>query len=176
MTTAIANEYAVLLRRKADIEKTITELPRGYISRKRINGREHKYLQMRVNGKVRSTYLKASEAERTAENIALRKELESRLPAIEKRLEEIEHAVELLDIKHSRKLEVLKLSIGMDELSAGMRERCVSFSDAMTSLECVSASSDAREALNSWVQGNVSFLSVLENTLRKYGFSAEVNN
>ena len=176
MTAAIANEYAVLLRRKADIEKTITELPRGYISRKRINGREYKYLQMRVNGKVRSTYLKASEAERTAENIALRKELESRLPAIEKRLEEIERAVEILDENYSRKLELLKLSVGMDELSSVMKQRCASFSDAMTSIEGVPVSADAKDALNSWVQGNVSFLSVLENTLRKYGFSAEVNN
>ncbi len=176
MTGAIANEYAALLRRKADIEMTITGLPRGYISRKRINGREYKYLQLRVNGKVRSTYLKATEAEQTSEAIALRKELESSIPVIEKRLEEIEQAVKLLDGNYSRKLEVLKLSIGMDELSSGMKQRCVSFSDAMTSLEGVPASSDAREALNSWVQGNVSFLSVLENTLRKYGFSAEVNN
>lgn len=104
----------------------------------------------------------------------LRKEAELAALEIDRRLCEIEKAARLLDASLFRRLGMLRISIGMDDICREERENCVSFSDAMTSIEGVLVSSNVQHKLNCWKNGDISFLLIFEQTLRQYGFAVEV--
>ena len=72
-----------------EIEAELTGLPSGYISRKMIGGKERFYLQWTENGSLRSRYIKTSEYEDIAAQVALRKALQAEL----KRLKETPEGV-----------------------------------------------------------------------------------
>ena len=59
-----------------DILEQLNTLPDGYISVKKINGKEYYYLQYSENGKLRSKYIKYSELEVIRQQLEKRKELE----------------------------------------------------------------------------------------------------
>ena len=61
------------------MEKRIAELPRGYISRKNIQGKTRFYLQWREEGKMKSKYLREDQLEQIEERIEERKRLETHL-------------------------------------------------------------------------------------------------
>ena len=172
--TDIIFEYKELLASKLEIEQKLNVLPKGYISKKTIGGKQYLYLQTRNGDTVDRKYIKAEEAEEVTNQISLRKEYESQLPEILIRLADIETAAELLDKALLRKLKILKLTSGMDSISADEKEKRISFSDAMTSIEGVPLSDRVKKDLANWKNGNISFLSVFEQTLRRYGFVTEV--
>ena len=174
MMTDIIFEYKELLAEKLEIEQNLAVLPRGYISKKTIGGKQYLYLQTRNGDTVESKYIKAEEVEEITNQLSLRKEYESELPEVILRLSKIETAAELLDKALLRKLKVLKLSSGMDSISAEEKEKRISFSDAMTSIEGVPVSDRVKNDLANWKNGNITFLSVFEQTLRRYGFLSEV--
>ena len=62
-----------------NIIKELNNLPRGYISKKNIKGKEYSYLQSMQDGKIQSIYLRESELDRYTEGIKRRKELEQQL-------------------------------------------------------------------------------------------------
>ena len=66
-------------KRKKTLEKLRDNLPKGYISKKNINGRTYEYYQWTENGKKKSRYLKKGEAEELSEQIELRRELDREL-------------------------------------------------------------------------------------------------
>ncbi len=172
--TDIIFEYKELLASKLEIEQKLNVLPKGYISKKTIGGKQYLYLQTRNGDTVDSKYIKAEEAEEVTNQISLRKEYESQLPEILIRLADIETAAELLDKALLRKLKMLKLTSGMDSISIDEKEKRISFSDAMTSIEGVPVSDRVKKDLTNWKNGNITFLSVFEQTLRRYGFVTEV--
>ena len=167
-------EYKKLLEQKNQIEQKLSVLPKGYISKKTIGGKQYLYLQTRNGDTVESKYIKAKEIEQITNQISLRKEYESKLPEVISRLKDIETAATLLDKSLLRKLKMLKLTSGMDSISADEKEKRISFSDAMTSIEGVPVSDKVKSDLNDWKNGNVTFLSIFEQTLKRYGFSAGV--
>lgn len=67
------------------IGKRISELPIGYISKKMIKGKTQYYLQWRENGKIKSKYIRAEEAESVREQIEERKKLQERLKELQLR-------------------------------------------------------------------------------------------
>ena len=67
MDNVIVNEYTELLEKKARLQKGLSVLPQGYISKKNINGKTYHYLQNRVSGKMVGTYLKKNEVDRVSE-------------------------------------------------------------------------------------------------------------
>ena len=172
--TDIIFEYKELLAQKLEIEQKLSVLPKGYISKKTIGGKQYLYLQTRNGGTVESKYIKTEEVEEITNQISLRKEYEAELPEILIRLADIETAAELLDKALLRKLKMLKLTNGMDSISASEKEKRISFSDAMTSIEGVPISDRVKKDLVNWKNGNITFLSVFEQTLRRYGFATEV--
>ena len=172
--TDIIFEYKELLAQKLEIEQKLSVLPKGYISKKTIGGKQYLYLQTRNGDTVESKYIKAEEVEEIAKQLSLRKDYEAQLPEILIRLADIETAAELLDKALLRKLKMLKLTSGMDSISADEKERRISFSDAMTSIEGVPVSDKVKKDLANWKNGNITFLSVFEQTLRRYGFVTEV--
>lgn len=62
-----------------ELEKQISSLPVGYISKKLISGKERYYQQWTENGKIKSKYIKNDELEDFREKIELRKSLQSKL-------------------------------------------------------------------------------------------------
>ncbi len=167
-------EYKELLASKLEIEQKLNVLPKGYISKKTIGGKQYLYLQTRNGDTVESKYIKSEESDEIAKLLSLRKEYEAELPELIIRLADIETAARLLDKALLRKLQMLKLTSGMDSISADEKEKRISFSDAMTSIEGVPVSDRVKNDLADWKNGNISFLSVFEQTLKRYGFVTEV--
>ena len=167
-------EYKELLASKLEIEQKLSVLPKGYISKKIIGGKHYLYLQTRNGDTVDSKYIKNEEVEEITSQLSLRKEYEAELPKVILRLADIETAAELLDKALLRKLKMLKLTSGMDSISASEKEKRISFSDAMTSIEGVPVSDRVKNDLANWKNGNITFLSVFEQTLRTYRFVTEV--
>ena len=70
-----------------NINKKLVEelntLPKGYISTKRIHGKEYSYLQYDEGGKLKSLYVRASEAEDVKRGLARRREIEHDLKEYE---------------------------------------------------------------------------------------------
>ena len=172
--TDIIFEYKELLAQKLEIEQKLSVLPKGYISKKTIGGKQYLYLQTRNGDTVESKYIKSEEVEELTNQLSLRKEYEAELPEVLLRLSKIETAAELLDKALLRKLKILKLASGMDSISADEKEKRISFSDAMTAIEGVPVSDRVKNDLANWKNGNITFLSVFEQTLRRYGFLTEV--
>ena len=69
--------------------------------------------------------------------------------------------------------ESLKYAMDVD-ISTSEKEKRISFSDAMTSIEGVPVSERLKNDLTNWKNGNITFLSVFEQTLKRYGFVTEV--
>ena len=172
--TDIIFEYKELLATKLEIEQKLNVLPKGYISKKTIGGKQYLYLQTRNGDTVESEYIKSEEVEELTNQLSLRKEYEAELSEVLLRLSKIETAAELLDKALLRKLKILKLASGMDSISADEKEKRISFSDAMTAIEGVPVSDRVKNDLANWKNGNITFLSVFEQTLRRYGFLTEV--
>lgn len=83
-------EYDRLNRDINKIELEIEQLPKGYISKKRINHLLYYYLQFRENGKVKSVYLKSDEVEAYRKLIARRNELLRNLKEMQADLAKLE--------------------------------------------------------------------------------------
>ncbi len=65
-----------------ELERAISELPRGYISVKNINGKQRHYLQWREGPKVKSKYIRDADLDRTVEAIEQRRRFEAKLSEI----------------------------------------------------------------------------------------------
>lgn len=61
------------------IERELSMLPTGYLSRKVINGKERYYLQWNENGKIKSKYVKECDLSYVREQVNHRKELQVKL-------------------------------------------------------------------------------------------------
>lgn len=167
-------EYKNLLERKVKLETELQTLVQGYISKKTIKGKTYCYLQNRVGGKLISQYLEREEVNEITEQIARRKQYEAELPKLKARLKELEQAARLLGKNINRQLMLLKLSTGMDSLSAEQKRRSSSFAGAMNAVEGIPISEQTAQEIAAWQNGNKPFLSIFEATLKRYGFFAEV--
>lgn len=67
-----------------ELEREITALPAGYISRKTINGKVRYYHQWTENGKLKSRYLKEGEREPLEAQIAHRRSLQEELKTLQR--------------------------------------------------------------------------------------------
>ena len=76
-----------------------------------------------------------------------------------------------MDKALKRKQDLFKLCNGMDELNINIKEKCLSFSEAMLSIEGMKVSNEVTLAFEEWKEGNVTYLSVFESTLQRYGFN-----
>ena len=70
-----------------------------------------------------------------------------------------------------RNQDLFKLCNGMDELNINIKEKCLSFSEAMLSIEGVKVSNEVTLALEEWKEGKATYLSIFESTLQRYGFN-----
>ena len=84
-------------RQKRIVEEYESELKnmpisilKGYISTKRIYGREYCYLQWKDNGKLKSQYLKKSEIQETIDKIEFRKSRQRSIDRLKESIKSIE--------------------------------------------------------------------------------------
>ena len=63
-----------------------------------------------------------------------------------------------------------KLCEGMDALTLEEKERCLSFAEAINAIEGLTISTELKQQLEKWKNGETTFYQVFEDTLRKYGF------
>lgn len=78
-----------LLKEQAEIELTISQLPRGYISIKNISGHKYSYRQWREGTKIISEYVPEAFINGTRRKIAARKEHEALLKAVKKDIKSV---------------------------------------------------------------------------------------
>jgi len=62
-----------------NIQSQLATIPKGYISKKVIGGKERYYLQWLENGKIKSKYIKNTELDSVNKRVAKRKELQEKL-------------------------------------------------------------------------------------------------
>ncbi|MBP3627466.1 MAG: hypothetical protein J6J39_05450 [Clostridia bacterium] len=58
----------------------------------------------------------------------------------------------------------------MDKLDIHKKEKCLSFSEAMLSIEGMKVSDEVTLALEEWKEGKATYLSIFKSTLQRYGF------
>ncbi len=85
----LAEEYERIQRRMQQIDAELSELPKGYISEKKINDRIYYYLQRREKSKIVSEYVRADEIAQMRRMIAYRKELEGERKDVLKEFDKI---------------------------------------------------------------------------------------
>ena len=71
-----------ILERIKELETELSTLPAGYISKKRIQGKERFYLQWTENGKLKSRYIKADEYDIISAQVEKRKALQEELKTL----------------------------------------------------------------------------------------------
>jgi hypothetical protein len=82
LSEILQEEYDRLNATIASYEKAASELPKGSVVKKRIDGRTYSYLQWREGQQVKSRYLKASELDEVAEKVRRRKEFEQEIKVL----------------------------------------------------------------------------------------------
>ncbi len=63
-----------------------------------------------------------------------------------------------------------KLCEGMDALTLEEKERCLSFAEAINAIEGLTISTELKQQLEKWKNGEITFYQVFEDTLERYGF------
>lgn len=174
MANSLEKEYKKLLAKRADIIGSLDLLPDGYISEKTINGTKQHYLQKRVGKKVIGKHISSSELSAVRRGLSKRESLEKELVIVEERLVSIEAASKLVSHNLYKRILLLKACMPMEVLSTDAKVRASSFAEAMNAIEGIPATSEMKSNINAWHSGEISFLSLYEATLKKYGFPVEV--
>ena len=168
MNEHIVSEYMELLTKQRCIDQELKNLPAGTISRKKIKGKTYCYLQRRVGGKMEGRYIPSEQIEEIVSGLEKRKVSETELKAIHSRITEIEKAARCIDRPLARKLQLLRLSAGMDDLSPEEKENSIVFAQAINAMDGTPASEHTVQLMREWIDGKRSYLSVFEQTLAYY--------
>lgn len=174
MANSLEKEYKKILSQRSDIISLLEQLPDGYISEKTIHGTKQHYLQKRVGKKVIGKHISSSELSSVRLRLSKRESLKKELIAIEERLVSIEAASKLVSHNLYKRILLLKACAPMEKLSTDAKVRASSFAEAMNAIEGIPATSEMKSNINAWHAGEISFLSLYEATLKKYGFPVEV--
>lgn len=75
-----------------------------------------------------------------------------------------------MDKAMKRKQDLFNLCNGMDELDIHKKENCLSFSEAILSIEGMKVSDEVALALEEWKAGRLEFLSIYQFAMKQYGF------
>lgn len=162
------NEYSQLLQRQTEIQKQLQTLPKGYITKKKITGKEYYYLQYTSFGKKRSEYLRESEMESVRGKLSDRETLIKNLDENNANLDRLEKAAKILNTQLSHTFFYLRQCADMDALPLSKRNKALSFARAMTSLEGLPARETTEENLKLWAKGEKSFADFYLPALQDY--------
>ena len=96
-----------LINETVQIEKTIENLPCGYISVKHISGHTYNYRQWREGNKIISAYVPEALLNSVKRKIAVRKEQEALLKVVKKDLKKAAHKIAKVSSFKEEDVEVL---------------------------------------------------------------------
>ena len=174
MANSLEKEYKKVLSKRADITSSLDSLPDGYISEKTINGTKQYYLQKRLGKRVIGKHISFGELSSVRFGLSKRASLEKEIIAADEKLVSIEAASKLVSHNLYKRLLLLKACMPMEKLSIDAKVRASSFAEAMNAIEGIPATADMKSNISAWLSGEISFLSLYEATLKKYGFPVEV--
>ena len=174
MDNSLEKEYEKALSKVLNIKNELTALPDGYISEKTINGTKQYYLQKRVGKKIISKHISSAELSGVRLGLSRRESLERELTVTSERLVNLETASKLVSHDLYKRILLLKACMPMEDLSTDAKVRASSFAEAMNAIEGIPATVEMESNINAWHSGEVTFLSLYEATLKKYGFPVEV--
>ena len=163
------NEYTTLLYRQANTRQKLQAIPKGYVTIKKISGKEYHYLQYSSLGKKKSEYIRESEVETVREKLVLGETLRKEIDESNANLDRLEKAVKILDEQLSRTFFYLRQCADMDALPISKRDKALSFARAMASLEGLPAKETTEEDLQLWAKGEKSFADFYLPALQNYG-------
>ena len=86
----LLEEYNRMKKMRIVMKKEMDSLPKGYISKKMINGKQHNYLQWRQGKKIVSKYVPEKRAEELKRQIEKRNQLKISMHEIDDNLKKIE--------------------------------------------------------------------------------------
>lgn len=162
------NEYNMLLHCQIELRRQVEITPKGYVTTKKISGKEYYYLQYTAFGKKKSEYLRESEVESVRGKLFDRETLIKELKESNANLDRLERAAKILDEQLSRTFFYLRQCADMDALPVPKREKVLSFARAMTSLEGLPAKETTEENLRLWAKGEKSFADFYLPALQDY--------
>lgn len=82
------------LRAKNAMQAELDKLPKGYISRKQIRGKQACYLQWREKDKIKSRYIPAVELPGVIKQVERRRQLEQSIRAVNESIKMIRKAID----------------------------------------------------------------------------------
>lgn len=157
------------LQNKKELERIeLSKCRDGYISVKKINNRNYYYLQKRVNGKVKSKYIKSENLKGIKEELKRRHTISKSIEVIKDKLSRLELAISVLDKNLYQKVLLTKRCTKMDYLNIELRREALRFADAITALEGLDTSKEAIKDLKDWADGNQGFKESYLRVLQKY--------
>ena len=162
------DEYSELLRRETQLKTQIQGLPYGYITKRKISGKEYSYLQYTVQGKKHSECLREDRVNEVRSALSLRDELSTQLEQVQRDLSRLDNAAKILDTSLSRSFYFLRQCAEMDALPIAKRAKAFSFARAITALEGLPARPETEEHLRLWADGKKLFSELYLPALRQY--------
>lgn len=164
----LLNEYKDLLHADVQLRTQLQAIPKGYVTTKRIAGKDYYYLQYSVQGKKKSEYLREEELASVRHSIAQREPLKEQMEELRNDQLRLESAARILDAGLYRTLLFLKQCAEMDALPVAKRQEVLQFSGAMTALEGLSAKPETEESLEMWAKGYGSYTDIYMKALVQY--------
>lgn len=161
-------EYKELLALDVKLRQEMHNIPKGYLVTKKISGKEYLYLQYSVQGKKKSEYVREEDALKIRTAIGRREPLRAEMDTVRAEQIRLETAAKILDTNLYRTLIFLKQCAEMDAMPLEKRASALSFSNAMTALEGLSAKNETEENLRLWVSGQKLFSDFYMKSLQSY--------
>jgi hypothetical protein len=164
----LLNEYKDLLHADVQLRTQLQAIPKGYVTTKKIAGKDYCYLQYTVQGKKKSEYLREEDVESVRHAVAQREPLKRQLEELRKDQLRLESAARILDAGLYRTFLFLKQCAEMDALPVVKRQEALLFSDAMTALEGLCAKPETDKSLRLWARGEGSYTDIYMKALVQY--------
>ena len=164
----LLNEYKNLLHADVQLCTQLQAIPKGYVTTKRIAGKDYYYLQYSAQGKKKSEYLREEELASVRHAIAQREPLKAQMEEVRKNQLRLESAARILDAGLYRTFLFLKQCAEMDALPVAKRQEALLFTDAMTALEGLCAKPETDRSLRLWARGEGSYTDIYMKALVHY--------
>lgn len=162
------DEYSALLRRQTELRTKMQKMPIGYITKRKISGKEYHYLQHTHLGKKHSECLREDRVQEIRAALKQRDEIGEQIAQMQEQLNRLEEAARILDAGLSRSFYFLKQCAEMDALPVARRPKAFSFARAITALEGLPARPETEEHLRQWVDGKILFSDFYLSALQQY--------
>ncbi len=164
----LLNEYKDLLRTDVLLRTQLQTIPKGYVTTKKIAGKDYFYLQYSIQGKKKSEYLREEDVLSVRHAITHREPLRAQMEEVRKDQLRLESAARILDAGLYRTFVFLKQCAEMDALPVAKRQEALQFSGAMTALEGLCAKPETDESLQLWAKGEGSYMEIYMKALVQY--------